>query len=657
LQKQLEEAREEIRLLKARVDETQNQATFMVNMIQALNDIHIFCCREDENNDRIVIFNEGKIAVENNTTTANIKGKKLEEIIGDRLHSELKDYYDRAFCGEVVKYRGYSDNGRYFSTILTPFTRNEDGTVIDIIGNTQDITEIYRAELESQEKTEILKNIIEHNPYSIQVLDADGHHVSGNKAFVKLFHQEPPKEWSIFSDPFVSERHADKLVRAFNGDVVVTPPTWYNAHLINPIFPDNPICIGSVLFPVLLSENKIEYIIMHEDITARVLAEEELIKAKEKAESADQLKSAFLANMSHEIRTPMNGILGFAELLKTQNLTGEKQQKYIRIIEQSGERMLNIINDLITISTIDSGQLDVVYSETNLNEQFEFLYNFFELEASQKGLQLEVSCPLPNNQAIINTDREKALVVLRNLIKNAIKFTISGSIKFGYQLKGNHFEFFVEDTGIGINPNKHNAVFERFVQADSSISNGHEGSGLGLSIAKEYIEMLGGKIWMKSEVDKGTQFYFTIPDKIHPELDESISKTSATLLRNELLNATILIAEDDDTSLKFLSQILEKHCYQIIKVTTGDEAVEICKNNNAIDLVLMDIKMPVMNGHIAAKQIKEFRQNLPIIAQTAFALEIEKEKYSEPFDDYITKPFKTDELKLKIINLLRGRKS
>jgi len=654
LQKELQEAREEIRLLKAKVEENLQKANFTVNMIKALNDIHIFCCRVDENNNRILIFNEGKIAEIDNACTKNIKGKKLEDVMGEKLYSELKPYYDRAFNGEVVKYGGSYCKDRYYTTILTPFNRNEDGTASEVIGNTHDITDVYLSEIETKEKTEILKNIIEHNPYSIQILDAEGHHISGNKAFLKLFHQDPPKEWSIFSDPFVSQRHADKLVKAFQNDVVVTPPTWYNAHLINPIFPDNPICIGSVLFPVLLSGNKVEYIIMHEDITARVLAEDELIKAKEKAESADQLKSAFLANMSHEIRTPMNGILGFAELLKTPNLTGEKQQKYIRIIEQSGERMLNIINDLITISTIDAGHVDVAYSETNLNEQFDFLLNFFELEANKKGLKLEVSCPLPNNKAIINTDREKALVVLSNLIRNAIKFTINGSIKFGYELKENHFEFFVKDTGIGINPSKHSAVFERFVQADSSISSGHEGSGLGLSIAKEYVEMLGGSIWMESTEGEGTNFYFTIPDKQQSDSDTIVNQTSAIILKNELSKATILIAEDDDTSLKFLRHILEKHCRELIIVQTGEDAVEICRNNHAINLVLMDIKMPVMNGHIAAQQIKSFRKNLPIIAQTAFALEIEKEKFSEPFDDYITKPIRMDELKLKMINLLKG---
>jgi PAS domain S-box-containing protein len=262
------------------------------------------------------------------------------------------------------------------------------------------------------------------------------------------------------------------------------------------------------------------------DITEHKQIEEELIKAKEKAEESDRLKSAFLANMSHEIRTPMNGILGFARLLKEPKLTGEEQQEYISIIEKSGALMLNIINDIIDISKIESGQMEVTISETNVNEQTEYIYAFFKPEIDQKGLQFFLKNTLPAKEAIIKTDREKVYTILANLVKNAIKFTDKGSIEFGYNLKPAEpktvgragepvepveLEFFVKDTGIGIHQEQKKFIFDRFRQGSESLNRKYEGSGLGLSISKSYVEMLGGKIWVESEEGNGSIFYFIIP--------------------------------------------------------------------------------------------------------------------------------------------------
>lgn len=243
---------------------------------------------------------------------------------------------------------------------------------------------------------------------------------------------------------------------------------------------------------------------------------EELLTAKELAEQSDKLKSAFLANMSHEIRTPMNSILGFAEILKESNLTGEQQREYISIIEKSGERMLNVINNIINISKIESGQMTCSVSETNVNEQVEFVYSFFAPEARQKGISLSFKTSLIPDEANIRTDREKLYAILINLVKNAIKYTDKGSIEFGYGLTGSdnehvNLEFYVKDTGIGIAKDRQNAIFERFIQAEIADKMARQGAGLGLSISKAYVEMLGGKIWVESEVGKGSKFSFTIP--------------------------------------------------------------------------------------------------------------------------------------------------
>jgi PAS domain S-box-containing protein len=242
---------------------------------------------------------------------------------------------------------------------------------------------------------------------------------------------------------------------------------------------------------------------------------EELKQAKEKAEESDRLKSAFLANMSHEIRTPTNGILGFAGLLKESDLTGDEQQKYIGIIEKSGIRMLNIIDQIVDISKIEAGSMELVVKETNMNEQIEYIYTFFKPEAEAKGIKLSCRKTLPVKKAMIQTDCEKLYAILTNLVKNAIKYTKKGSIEFGYNI-GERQErasllYYVKDTGIGIPKDRQKAIFERFIQADIEDRMAYQGAGLGLAITKAYVEMLGGKIWVESEEGKGSAFYFTLP--------------------------------------------------------------------------------------------------------------------------------------------------
>jgi signal transduction histidine kinase len=253
---------------------------------------------------------------------------------------------------------------------------------------------------------------------------------------------------------------------------------------------------------------------------------QELIIAKEKAEESDRLKSAFLANMSHEIRTPMNGILGFSSLLSEPGLAGEDQQKYIDIIQKSGARMLSTINEVLDISKIESGQMEVALKDTNINEQIGYVYNLLKPDADSKGIILSATLSWPDNEAIIHTDAEKLYAILTNLVKNAVKFTDKGSIEIGYTIEPGELEsylhrdldtnplqlkFYVKDTGIGIPADRQKAIFERFMQADILDLQARQGAGLGLSIAKAFVEMLQGRIWVDSQPGQGTVFYFTLP--------------------------------------------------------------------------------------------------------------------------------------------------
>jgi signal transduction histidine kinase len=372
----------------------------------------------------------------------------------------------------------------------------------------------------------------------------------------------------------------------------------------------------------------------------------ELIVAKEKAEESDRLKSAFLANMSHEIRTPMNGILGFAELLKEPALPAEQQQEYVHIIEKSGTRLLNIINNILDISKIESGQMKVFLSESNINEQIEYIFTFLKPEIEKKGLQFFYKNALPPNEAIIKTDREKIYAILTNLVKNAVKYTNEGSIEFGYEKKEKDLEFYIKDTGIGVAENRQDAIFERFIQADISDKHAFQGAGLGLSIAKAYVEMLGGKIWLESNHErKGSTFYFTIPYNVGPIMEEMEIKKIPSLEKNGNLikDLKILIVEDEETSDLLIKMALKKISHTILDAKNGVEAIDVCRNNPDIDLILMDIKMPEMNGYEATREIRQFNKDVIIIAQTAYSFIGDKKKAIEAgCNDHISKPINID---------------
>ncbi|MCB2197612.1 MAG: PAS domain S-box protein [Bacteroidetes bacterium] len=392
----------------------------------------------------------------------------------------------------------------------------------------------------------------------------------------------------------------------------------------------------------LTTQNE-EYENLNEELRQTV---EELQRAKDKAEESDRLKSAFLANMSHEIRTPMNGILGFTDLLKKPNLNNEKQQKYISVIQQSGNRMLETINDIVEISKIETGDIAPIKDNININEQLEYLYEFFKPEADKKEIELNYKTDLSHQKSSFTTDKSMFNSILTNLIKNAIKFTETGSIEFGYSLQSKgEIKFYVKDTGMGIPKSKQDVIFDRFMQADLSDSRAKQGSGLGLAITKAYIEILGGKIWLESEEEKGSTFYFKLPYSNHqaskPE-NKNNQKIEPTRGTKKL---KILIVEDDETSDMHLSILTEHIAQEILHVKDGKNAVELCKKRDDFDLILMDIKLPGLNGYIATEEIRKFNKDVIIIAETAYAMKGDREKALEAgCNDYITKPIDSQEL-------------
>ena len=390
----------------------------------------------------------------------------------------------------------------------------------------------------------------------------------------------------------------------------------------------------------------INYVAIKEDITERKKFIEDLQIAKEKAEESDRLKSAFLANMSHEIRTPMNGILGFTELLLEPDLSSEQKEDFIKIVHQSGQRMLNTVNDIVEISKIEAGIVTVDLKEVDVQERLDEIMRFFNPETTKKGLKLTLENEVPKAVSVISTDQNKLDSIFTNLIKNAIKYTQAGEIRVGCTVHENMIGFYVKDTGIGIPAERQQAVFERFIKADILDKDARQGSGLGLAITKTYVEMLGGKIWVESEEGIGSTFYFTLPYIAEAQENATVKNSIPAIETVNMLNKLkILIAEDDETSGLLISIHVRKFGNEIITVQTGREAVEACRNNSDIDLILMDIQLPEMNGYEATRQIRQFNTEVIIIALTAFALAGDREKALETgCNDYISKPVKMAEL-------------
>jgi CheY-like chemotaxis protein/two-component sensor histidine kinase len=336
-------------------------------------------------------------------------------------------------------------------------------------------------------------------------------------------------------------------------------------------------------------------------------------------------------------------------------IEGEKQREYIQLIQESGNRMLNIINELVNIAKIESHQTELEMGEIRVNSLLDELSRFFSHEAQKKGLELDVKKALSDENSLITTDATKLNQILSNLITNAIKYTRTGRIEYGYLADDENLRFYVSDTGIGIPEAVREKIFERFRQAEMTISRPYDGTGLGLSISKAYVEMLGGKIWLESEMGKGSIFYFTLPRTFDSAGHLAKSNETPTSRQDKFPeNITVLVAEDESMSYTLIREWLEKQGIKTLRAENGRDAVEIVKNHPEIDLVLMDIKMPEMDGYEATKQIRHFNQEVVIIAQTAFALAGDREVSTEAgCDDYIAKPIRQDQLLASIEKFIK----
>ena len=389
------------------------------------------------------------------------------------------------------------------------------------------------------------------------------------------------------------------------------------------------------------------YMAIKEDITEKKRVQDELKKAKEKAEESDRLKSSFLANMSHEIRTPLNAILGFTSLLKDYKLDIEKSTKFLNLIQINGKQLLSIIDDVLLISKLQVGKIKVSHTEFSLNDFMNKLFESFNKEVTLETDKLNLIIDIPKTEILVKSDQIKLNQIFSKLIRNAIKFTSEGQITIGYKLKNNQPEFFVKDTGIGISEKKQQIIFQKFRQIDDSKTRKYGGTGLGLSIAKSLIDLLNGTIWLDSKEGKGSNFYFKIPFEVKTAVKNT--KKQNTYKWN---NKTMLIVDDVPESILLIKEIVRDTGIQTLTANNGIESIEKVKSNANIDIILMDIQLPKLNGIEAAKRILALK-NIPIIIQSAYSqIEYHEECKKIACSEFIQKPINPTELLNKIKNFI-----
>ena len=392
-----------------------------------------------------------------------------------------------------------------------------------------------------------------------------------------------------------------------------------------------------------------EYSILNKELTDSLkqikIINKELTEAKSKAEESNRLKSMFLANMSHEIRTPMNAIMGFAEFIQEPGISNEKLKRYVQIINTSCQELLTVISNILDISKIEAGQITMDSESIEINKLLKELLLFYKKSVELKNIRLICTCEFPKEIIKVRSDANRLKQILCNLLDNALKFTKEGTINFGYKIKEKVIEFYVKDTGIGIAPEDYDLIFQRFRQVDATDNRINGGNGLGLSISKALIEKLGGTITIKSKLGRGSTILFTIP---YIKDSDTYFQTNTDNKYRQFTGGegkTILIVEDQVNKYAYIEEILSSSKVSIVHAWDGNEAIEYVKNNSDISLVLMDIKMQKMNGYEALRLIKKIRPELPVIAQTAYALSHNiAQRQQDGFDNYISKPISKNTL-------------
>lgn len=579
-------------------------------------------------------------------TELSLKDKRFKDVFLECAKSDEKTWENRGLTrtNEIIP---ISDNSeKVFDVIKVPLFK-EDGSRESILVYARDIT--HQKEMESSllDREKNYRILFENSPIGIFTAKPDGTILEANKELLNILGSpslEKTKEINILKfQPLIDNGYSNKFLTSCKTGKVVKVEMEYTSKW------GKTKWLSSQIVPLKNEKGETEKIYtVIEDISDQKAVEYDLILAKEKAEESDHLKSEFLANLSHEIRTPMNGIIGFSSLLEEEEISAEASKNYLRIIINSANQLLRVIDDILEISKLETHQVIPHPRAVNVNDVMEECFSVFDLKAKEKKLPLYLEKSLDGKEAEIIVDDYKLLKVFNNLLENALKFTFEGYIKMGYELKGEMLEFYIKDTGVGISPANKELIFERFSQEEKEMSRKVGGLGLGLSIAKANVELLGGTIRVESEKGRGASFYVSIRyQPVHPKTLFENKRGNKNKRKGKAADeVVILIVEDEEINYQYI-EFLMKHMnipFKLLHAIDGKEAIDLCKTNPKIQLVLMDIKIPGLNGLEVTKVIKKMNSKLPVIAQTAYATPEDRDKALEVgCDDFISKPFQKAE--------------
>lgn len=591
--------------------------------------------------------------------------KKYRDSVSKKIMEDINSGDPLRMHWENITVTHQNGEKRIVNAVNIPLL--EQNTMVSTV---MDVTERNRYLQEIQQQNAFIETILDNLPIGLYILDTEYRYILFNKTMET--YSGLKKENIIGRNIFELNPHFSKsnslrsyIEKSMKGKFIITPDyihphdpkknTWFYSILYPNKDPDGNIT-GVVSQVIDITERKrSEQLLViqnreYEALNEKLLkTNEELYKAKEKAEESDRLKTVFLNNMSHEIRTPMNGIMGFAELLDKPDLAVEKRRYYVKIINNSCTQLLHIIDDILEISKLETRQVQLNESEFSLNDLLMELFSIFNLKAKERNIPLYLKKGLYDDESRIVADKPKLFKILTNIIENALKFTHKGFIEFGYQMVSGKIELFVKDTGVGISPENFISIFQRFVQEDKALSKQVGGLGIGLSIASENAQLLGGKISLESEKGKGSTFFITIPYK--PAIvsgKSSMPGASGEVDRKDAATSTILVVEDEEVNFLYIEELLQDVPWRKLNIChakNGKEAVQICRKNKDIDLVLMDIKLPALNGYEAVRQIKSSRPEMTIVAQTAYTAQEDKKKALQAgCSEFLSKPIRQDEL-------------
>jgi PAS domain S-box-containing protein len=581
-------------------------------------------------------------------TATEALGKNNRDISKSGIHSTefYKGLWDtildgRVWQGEMINRK--KDGTFYNEEITITPVHDSEGNISQFVAIKQNITERKIAELAIEASERKYRKLVDNALIGIYSSTFEGEFLQVNSPLCSIL--ECPTPTKLLKTK-ISQLYKNPDQRKFFLDTILAEGKIMNFEVELLTLKGN---VRNVVINSILEGNQIIGMVL--DMTERKKGELDLLKAKEQAEESNKLKSSFLANMSHEVRTPMNAIRGYAELLASPEYTDIEKQEYINIISKSSQQLLKILDDIVEISKIAAGQVTANPIQFELNSMIKDLYNEFQTEAAKKNLLLTYHTVLPDKTSLINFDENKLRKILSKLIDNAVKFSEVGGVQFGYEIKDSVIEFYVKDSGIGIDKEHQDIIFERFRQLEDSYTRRYGGSGLGLSIAKSFVEFLGGKIWVNSELEKGSTFIFSIPFLEVEQPSKPIHEANTGV--ENFSNFKILVAEDDDINFVYMERLLLRTNATILRAANGQEAVDIYNSGETIDLILMDINMPFMNGLEATHIIRSKNPKIPIIAVTAYSLSGDRETcLAAGCNDYIPKPIRRDELFVKLNHFL-----